>query len=99
MVDWIFTSPCAAYNLVRMRNLMAAAFSRASKSGRGSLHALQRQRDTQTRKPGEIKLTSKNRSPGKGNLLVTQFFSSLIGSLVQKRLGKGMLQKTSALFL
>jgi transposase len=25
-VDWIFTFACAAYNLVRMRNLMAAAF-------------------------------------------------------------------------
>src|SRR5579863_4701040 len=24
-VDWIFTFACAAYNLVRMRNLMAAA--------------------------------------------------------------------------
>src|SRR5580704_12630973 len=25
-VDWVFTFACAAYNLVRMRNLMAAAF-------------------------------------------------------------------------
>jgi hypothetical protein len=25
-VDWLFTFACAAYNLVRMRNLMAAAF-------------------------------------------------------------------------
>jgi hypothetical protein len=24
-VDWMFTFACAAYNLVRMRNLMAAA--------------------------------------------------------------------------
>jgi hypothetical protein len=26
-VDWIFTFACAAYNLVRMRNLMAATVS------------------------------------------------------------------------
>jgi IS5 family transposase len=26
-VDWIFTFACAAYNLVRMRNLMAAGFA------------------------------------------------------------------------
>ena len=25
-VDWMFTFACAAYNLVRMRNLMSAAF-------------------------------------------------------------------------